>query len=284
VPDILYHYCSTETFHKIIAGTGRGSSFRLSSMTQSNDSMEGRVLLKTVKLLAEHDELSAAATQRVLELVEFYEQNLDGLALCLSKEPDRLSQWRGYADDGQGVAIGFSVRFLQRLVSSRTDDTYRHYLGPVRYSPADHIALVKPLYDELVVQSRLEGHGVPLLGAATVALAGSENIRSRERHDLVSECMFLLKTDAFIEEQEWRLYANIMTGPPDPDIRYQARKNGLVQFEEIPLIRTDHPIASVWLGPKHVTPVKVMAQFLAANLGSQELPYISVLKSRVSYR
>src|SRR5690606_30192176 len=33
---------------------------------------------------------------------------------CLSAEPDVLSQWRGYAKDGTGIAIGFDANTLTK--------------------------------------------------------------------------------------------------------------------------------------------------------------------------
>ncbi|WP_416152053.1 DUF2971 domain-containing protein [Pseudomonas sp. Bout1] len=37
-----------------------------------------------------------------------------GLATCFSKAGDVLSQWRAYADDGQGYAIGFDSKLLKK--------------------------------------------------------------------------------------------------------------------------------------------------------------------------
>ena len=36
---------------------------------------------------------------------------------CLSKDKDVLSQWRSYANDGKGVAIGFDVDFIEKHYS-----------------------------------------------------------------------------------------------------------------------------------------------------------------------
>ena len=40
------------------------------------------------------------------------EDETDVYCFCMSELPDSLGQWRAYADDGRGVAIGFSREFL----------------------------------------------------------------------------------------------------------------------------------------------------------------------------
>lgn len=113
-PDTLYHYCSTESFTSIL----RTHSVWLSSLNLSNDSMEGRMVNATVLRLAEKDGLDADALRRLRESLSFTERTLDGLGFCLSEDGDLLSQWRGYADDGRGVAIGFSRSYLEWLAKS----------------------------------------------------------------------------------------------------------------------------------------------------------------------
>ena len=39
------------------------------------------------------------------------EEDTDLYCCCLSERGDSLGQWRAYADDGRGVAIGLSWKF-----------------------------------------------------------------------------------------------------------------------------------------------------------------------------
>ena len=48
-----------------------------------------------------------------MEHFSFYES--DTFIACFSEEADLLSQWRGYAQDGTGVFIGFSKKVLSTL-------------------------------------------------------------------------------------------------------------------------------------------------------------------------
>jgi len=56
---------------------------------------------------------------------------LDPHAFCFSENPDLLSQWRAYADDGRGYSIGYSSSWIE----SQKNLYPRHYvaLWPVEY-------------------------------------------------------------------------------------------------------------------------------------------------------
>lgn len=109
--EILYHYCSTATFHSIVDTR----SVRLSSLSLSNDTLEGKLVANAVAQLAKRDDLSQATSLRLQDYLNFFEKIFDGLGFCLSEDGDVLSQWRGYAADATGVAIGFSRAYLEWL-------------------------------------------------------------------------------------------------------------------------------------------------------------------------
>jgi len=275
MPDALYHYCSTEVFHKIVT---RG--FRLSSMRLSNDLMEGKMLARALRTLAEADGFEEEQVQKVLGLVRVYEQLSDCLALCLSEESDLLSQWRGYADDGHGVAIGFSVDYLTALVRNEKPTDSQLYLGSVKYLDQEHLDIVRPLFKALKFEFHLAGGGP--VGAAIAALSGGEGAwvdRFNERHALMESTLFLLKANAFHEEKEWRLYTTLIT-EGDSTIEHHPRRNCLVPFASVPLVAEKNPIFSVCLGPKHQTPPLVVSEFLFSHGHAN----VSIRTSAASYR
>ncbi|MFB9262843.1 DUF2971 domain-containing protein [Bradyrhizobium erythrophlei] len=53
-----------------------------------------------------------------------------------SKNRDDLHQWRAYADDGRGVAIGFSSKLFQPNEKKHGDPRRNTFAGPVRYVDA----------------------------------------------------------------------------------------------------------------------------------------------------
>lgn len=148
--DTLYHYCTTQAFHSIV----ENRAIWLSSLKLSNDTTEGTLVLDALTHLAKRDNLDSAAISRVQEAVVHLQDEVDGLGLCLSENGDLLSQWRSpYADDGTGVAVGFSRAYLQSLAASFYE--YGWSFGKVVYTDTDtdtdteHDAELESTYDQI---------------------------------------------------------------------------------------------------------------------------------------
>jgi Protein of unknown function (DUF2971) len=58
------------------------------------------------------------------------------LSFFIASFPDDLHQWRSYADDGRGVAIGFSAKLFQPLETKHVDPRKNTFAGAVRYVDA----------------------------------------------------------------------------------------------------------------------------------------------------
>ncbi|MCH7752514.1 MAG: DUF2971 domain-containing protein, partial [Planctomycetes bacterium] len=118
--DILYHYCSMEAFFGIIDSL----TLRLTRIRYMNDSKEFNWLFELVrKLLWKEKQQTGRPDSEVSRLYEHLFESCNGLYIhesffpnfycsCFSKNGDSLGQWRSYADDGRGVAIGFNRSFL----------------------------------------------------------------------------------------------------------------------------------------------------------------------------
>lgn len=111
---LLYHYCSMSTFLSII----ESRHLRLSSISHMSDQMEHRWFRTILRKVLEE---KASANPQLMDTVDIQLLSLDpltepGLPLlfccCFSTVRDRLSQWRAYADNGTGVAIGFNPKHL----------------------------------------------------------------------------------------------------------------------------------------------------------------------------
>jgi hypothetical protein len=124
----LYHYTSLKRFVEIVTK----KEIFASSIYSFNDSLEhfwirDKALeklgtYKPEELKRSHTELRDRLLQRARE---------DIFCFCLSEDGDDLGQWRSYAQNGYGVAIGFDRRFLQALWPIGM-------LIQVNYNPTDH--------------------------------------------------------------------------------------------------------------------------------------------------
>ena len=213
---IVYHYCSLDVFTKIISG----KSIRLSDITKSNDSMEILWITKYIKEI--FDEEFQKETEKTkyfkkdypkevfTELVEHYskeffdeEQKLYSyFVCCFSRQGDLLSQWRGYADDGNGIAIGFDSDILKQIVKADINYAIRSNVfdfNSVEYSEYSQKLQVKKVALELITELK------------EIAKSKSSDIKQNSMQ-AYNNCFLKLfnlsifmKNPFFKEEQEWRI-------------------------------------------------------------------------------
>ena len=144
--DTLYHYCSNSKFTSIV----KSKAIWLSSLSLTNDSMEGKLVTELLVDIAKNDGLDSKHIDRIKNSVDNLNKILDGLGFCLSEERDLLSQWRGYADDAYGVSIGFSKEYLEDLSDGSKDkDVSGFTLHKVEYETKNQKGLIEPTYLEI---------------------------------------------------------------------------------------------------------------------------------------
>jgi hypothetical protein len=283
--DILYHYCSTTSFHAIV----QSHALWLSSLSLSNDTMEGKLITRTVARLADKDLLDNKYVRPLLDVIRCFEETVHGLGFCLSEKGDLLSQWRGYAEDATGVAIGFSVEYLKWLSSAnRSRGNSDFTLEKVEYEPSAHEARVEPVYrkvTQLIKDGALEPPGKNrfrdrILSTETEkAVLEAHKKLTEESMPLVFQ-LFCLKSFAFEEEREWRLLSFLVKDGGD-ECSHRTAGSRIVPYREIELVELERgPIAEIILGPKHDTPPRIVKSFLKMN----GYGLVKVTRSEASYR
>ena len=213
--DIVYHYCSIETFMSII----NYKTIRMSDCSKTNDYMETKwiaSLIQTVLLdiiMSNKDfcnkyQISELKKQIILDAVNttieniFYKNSrmMYTFIACFSENGDLLSQWRGYANDGKGVAIGFDKKILQSF------DT-----GGYNY------AFKKVIYDEEEQREYIYNNVSYLIEGYSKVEEDEEKKEKyfrkflmdiRLRIAMLRNESPIFKNIAFEEEKEWRLILN----------------------------------------------------------------------------
>lgn len=125
---ILYHYCTMDTFMGVV----RNKQLWMSDISRSNDYNELKILFPFIYNKIEEEYTKAEfdfiykrrsgvtgikrLLQDVDELLFSFEKNgnLTSFVVCFSEVGDLLSQWRGYANDGKGFALGLSYDELKK--------------------------------------------------------------------------------------------------------------------------------------------------------------------------
>ncbi|WP_300921919.1 DUF2971 domain-containing protein, partial [uncultured Desulfovibrio sp.] len=134
-PSFIYHYCSMESFSKII----ENREIWVTPAVKMNDITEGSWI---TALLRRYAQENLSSTQKDLDfanaILEFIAINSYPLYMtCFSQNKDLLSQWRGYADAGKGISIGFKLNsFSIPIIDNNWISKFRHgkyYLCKVQY-------------------------------------------------------------------------------------------------------------------------------------------------------
>ena len=108
--NIIYHYCNVESFSAII----QNKILWLSSVYNLNDYKEihwikDKLSNKLKNSINKNNFLLYKAFE------ELYSKQLPNVYIgSFSKGSDLLSQWRAYANDGFGVAIGFNEEYFKK--------------------------------------------------------------------------------------------------------------------------------------------------------------------------
>ena len=143
---ILYHYCSNEAFQSII----NKRAIWLSSLSLTNDPMEGKWLRKIFGEICADEKLDENATKRVIEGIGDLDKVVEGLGFSLSEYGDMLSQWRGYASDASGMCIGFSKAYFEELAEElRVADKPQFTLIQVEYDAEEQKTILNPTYKKI---------------------------------------------------------------------------------------------------------------------------------------
>lgn len=284
----LYHYCSNAAFYSIT--TSR--KLRLSLLTMSNDAKEGWHAVEMVERLLPGEFKHRDAAIEKLKVVM---NMLSALGFCLSERGDVLSQWRGYADDAKGVAIGFSRDALEKAIDQFSSERLIVRLAPVAYGQEFLETLMKDDLAPIIQHFNAGKMNTPVRGLSLLALSESELRKEQETLQKASSELYwmlmrlanyayMVKSPFFAEEKEWRLLSlvTVQDGKLALDAPgFVASADGLKPYREFPEERFDPKlITKVIIGPRHQTPTHVMRLFLD-SIGFQ---HVELTRSNGTYR
>lgn len=253
----FYHYCSTATFHSIV--TGR--TIRLSDPSAMNDKMEGLWCRKLFINMCQEIGLSEEETA-LINLIFDIKKISRRAIICFSEEGDLLSQWRGYADDGRGFAIGFS-----RDIASLPADEPPAYFNAVWYDESTQRSALMP-YAEM---------------AANALKQKADSAYLRGIIEDVQLYAYKIKNPGFGEEREWRLIVEL----DEKFSGYNIRQDCLVPYKEYHL-RPKHAqhfpefIKEIVIGPKNKTPTSIVKEIIPPELSNYN--NVIIRESDITYR
>lgn len=230
-PPVIYHYTDDHGLKGILE-TG---SLWFTDLFNLNDPSELNHGIKHAL-----DVLKSIADNGSPEVKIFYDQftkalagNIEGTAhyfvCCFSKTDDDLGQWRAYADDGRGYAIGFDAGVLEKaFVRAVVPMSNLHSTFPVTY---DDKRLCE-IHEQLVAET------IPVISAPRGKKLSTEMISQfmKSLSVQLAKSFFMVslffKHEAYSNEQEYRFLQIYPADKPVPDLKFRSRPYSLVKYRE----------------------------------------------------
>lgn len=269
--EIIYHYCSAVAFKDII----ESGKIRFSDANLMNDVAESQY---GYKIFEEGASKLLNLVDKIPELKGFDEKFLDNMddcigpsqltthpfLACFSRDGDLLSQWRGYADDATGFAIGFSAIEMRKLLPAM----FLEVCYDKEKQVDEMAAAIMACYKENEQEKRKFGR------------------KFIETCSLLSATMYALKSPAFVEEKEIRAVHAVKVeinenrwlltdegGVVDgkniggESIKFRVKNGAIASYLDIPFRRESahQPIRRIVLGPKNENGPGNVNYLLGAN-------------------
>ncbi len=195
---------------------------------------------------------------------------------CFSEDCDLLSQWRAYADDGRGFAVGFDLNDVGA-------DSWIQVGGPAFRR--------RVIYDE-AIQTRIAND------IATAARKYVINTRGRpdsgrigQIQECIVECSVCFKHPSYVAEKEWRaIYIENPSKPLNSGVR---ERNGLpVPYVELAVPANDQPdstriaIREIVIGPANdmESTERLLRDSIRELAGAEFSQSVLIRRSQIPYR
>jgi hypothetical protein len=278
----LYHYCSNVSFVSII----RSQSIWLSEFSLSNDALEGKWIREILSECCEDCGLRSYEATEILMEFEPVLSFLGAAGFCMSEDGDLLSQWRGYADNGQGLSLGFNVDTLNAIGASSSGVGVANVasLQKIEYDRKRQKSQIENTVGQIIdLWRRGAGRRITLLNQGNEDEEKErEKLTEEMRHEFyqMSSEIYAFKNPAFREEREWRLVSTVT--PNELFLMdFRSMPDRVVPYKELRIGDfTRGAIAEVILGPKNITPDRV----IRAALARYGWGLVNVRRSEASYR
>lgn len=270
----VYHYTTLQALCEIV----KSKRFRLSNVFFMNDYMEVEWCFNLARemMVKQSPKRFAPLLRRIQE--RGFQHVYCG---CFSSPKDDLSQWRGYADDGRGVAIEVDLPHVIKV-----NNVYVERIE-VNYSVDEQKAHLDRILQGFLKPIKKGGLAERLGERGKVAFA----------HFNLSVYAMQCKNPAFAGEKETRLI--VRTSERDAEIVWRYDEELAHEFPHgidfrmrggtvVPFVEIDLPldaVRSIWLGPRFGEDMaEVALQLFLSKEGVPERVVRNLRRSRASYR
>ena len=246
-----------------------------------NDSHEGLWLDRVVQTVLDKNSASMSDANR-RDFVTGYQLNKPRpFIFCLSSEPDILSQWRAYSNDGTGVAIGYDASIFPR----------RQHFPSTNFAPAQNTALWEVIYESSDQQNAVNSLFDRGRASPDILVAEGGKPEYQLLGTLIAGLAPLIKNPAFREEKESRVIhtPRLMTNAENKHsligtsytIGQRVSGDQIVTHFEFPLPEVlTGVIQEIWIGPRS----RLTKSDIELSLSINGYGKVSVQMSSATYR
>jgi len=270
--ELIYHYCDGNAFISICTN----KKLWFNDIFSMNDYMEMHwgysIWEKAAGLRIE--KYGKKFLDEIDEIIHF--SGLQGLllAVCFSREKDLLSQWRSYANNGEGYVIGFNAKELLGLPIRALNILYKE-----EEQIKESIATIDWLHE---IKQTDNAEFKILCGVFAYDISAFKNPSFEEEKEVrLIHLLNLIKSNNFLKlKDEGGVYFGeerigekvkfrIIKEIPSPYIELDFSNNGII-----------NPIKEIVIGPRNnVLPTAISIFLETIGLGK-----VKIIKSKASYR
>ena len=263
-PETIYHYTTQKGILGIIPT-------RTMWATQAHFLNDRNEVFLTFKLLERElrrmvSESSNQQHRSLLNEIRHSLSKVDQTHICtvsFCESGDLLSQWRGYAAQGKGYAMGFDLAELSIIAKQQN-----FVVWPCVYNPTLQLELVKYL-----IHCWIEKFSEQMLDHGKMI---------EEINTSICKLAPILKDESFIEEQEWRLVSTATGG--EKNMAFREGVFSLIPYLNFKICDQNSKdcLNKIVVGPSPHTDLATnsLSMFLKQN----KLPKVEIVTSRIPFR
>lgn len=322
----ICYYCNISTFKSII----ENQTFWLSDLHFMNDSSEEALFLEALAdvMMIMRDGLSEE-TKKHLEKNRFMDEYFTNIKykyknivyICCFTEGknDDLSQWRGYADDGQGLCIGFKKESIKEL--SRYETISRVVKESDNIENKSNVSISKVFTQSAINYADKEQIITELKNKIAPLVEKYDNVDKKRRNSSYSDVEFtqdlyrktfnykaFYKNKSFESEREYRICFfdslhegalgvvddslmkhmqakyKFKNGVEISELKFRIGRGTLIPYREMKFTMEyfKKMLASITIGPKNPMSIEDVKYFLVSN--GFDTSNIEIQKSESTYQ
>jgi hypothetical protein len=281
-PELIFHYTNDIGLHGVLTS----GKIWLTDVAHLNDPSELQYGIEVA-----FEELKTATSNRVELLKDFaieFEEVLKSIATsisrnfvcCFSTSGNELSQWRAYADNAKGYAIGFSGDELEQAFSKGSDGNGRQTF-PMSYREIEIREIHKEIIN-LVLSEALKPLKLPALGFEDQYLSFLREIAGTLASSILLHST-RFKHPAYESEHEYRFHEILLDQANPSSIQHRVRRNSLVPYREFDWRQlAPHSLKKIMVGP--AADEKQAVSFAKECLHIHGYKNIDIEVSKIPYR